>query len=748
MRPATILAPLLLSVCLLSNQPALADRPWGQNSSLTTTPKLFAPDDQLLELLSKMTWQEKCGQLTQYAGALTGPQPLKPELRERIKSGEVGSVLSISGVKRCRELQEEALASRLGIPLLFAFDVIHGYRTIFPIPLAEAAAFDPQMAEKNARIAATEAAAAGINLTFAPMVDLARDPRWGRVMEGAGEDPYLGSVMAEARVKGFQGADLQAVDSLAATVKHLAGYGAAEGGRDYDTAEISEHSLRETYFPPFLAAMRAGAVAVMPSFQETAGTPSHASSFLLRKVLRQEWGFPGVVISDYGAIEELISHRVANSRSQAGSLALKAGVEIDMMSDIYRCLAQTKENEALVDEAVLRVLALKKALGLFKNPFLHLNSEREALIIGKPEFRKAARTAAVRSAVLLENRQQLLPLSSQRNKKIALIGPLAADARSALGEWNLMGSTEETVSVLDGLKANFESQGASLSYTQGCPALQPNLSGIPEAVDLAKRSDTVILVLGEPYEVTGESRNRTNLGLPGSQWQLAQAVLATDKPVIVILMNGRPLAISDLKEACSTILVLWHPGSEAGNALFDLLAGREAPGGKLPMSWPENVGQVPLYYNHKPSGRPPIEGVGKYRLAYFDSSLEPLYPFGYGLSYSSFKIDPPQKESKDGTWPLKLKTRVYNTGTRVGDEVVQLYVTDEVRSTTPPVKELKGFARLSLKPGESQEVIFTISKEDLSFIDSNMSQAFEPGWFSFAAGSDSRVPAQLRLLLH
>lgn len=735
----------LLALCLAA--PVLGQTPWGSQTRLTDAHRLFAEDPELEKLLSRMTWREKCGQLTQYAGALTGPQPLLPELRERVASGEVGSVLSISGVERCRDLQKEALSTRLGIPLVFAFDVIHGYRTVFPIPLAEAAAFDVDLAEQAARISATEAAAAGINWTFAPMVDIARDPRWGRVIEGAGEDPYLGSVLAAARVRGFQGSDLKATDTLAATAKHLGGYGAAEGGRDYDTAELSERTLREVYFPPFEAAMKAGVMTVMPSFHETAGYPCHASPFLLDQVLRDEWGFPGVVVSDYGAIEELMNHRLSSSRHEVGRRALEVGVDIDMMSDIYRTIPQTPANEKAVDQAVRRVLALKKALGLFEDPYRHLDLEREKATILKPEFRAAARRAAARGAVLLENRQSLLPLDLQKGRKIAVIGPLADDARSALGEWNLMGRPEETVSVLAGLKAGFEAQGASVSFEPGCPSWEKDSSKVAAAASLAARSDLVVLVLGEPYDVTGESRNRTEIGLPGSQWELAQEVLATGTPTVAVLLNGRPLTIPELKEACPTILTLWHPGSEAGNALFDLLSGAEIPGGKLPMSWPVNVGQIPTYYNRKASGRPPVKGVDKYKLAYHDAPLAPLYPFGYGLSYSSFKVDGVRLASAPGVWPLRLETTVTNLGSRTADEVVQLYVSDEERTLTPPVKELKGFRRVRLEPGQSQKVAFTLAKEDLSFIGPEMKRVFEPGWFGFATGSDSRVEMQRRLEL-
>lgn len=741
-----VLLSAILTLALLVPAAVHAE-PWASQTELEVPRTLFATDAHIEDLLARMTWAEKCGQLNQYAGALTGPQALKPELVDRIRAGQVGSVLSISGVERCRQLQKAALSSRLGIPLVFAFDVIHGYRTVFPIPLGEAAAFDPALAEQSARIAATEAAAAGVNWTFAPMVDISRDPRWGRVIEGAGEDPYLGSVLAAARVRGFQGSSLRSPDTLAATAKHLAGYGAAEGGRDYDTAELSERTLREIYFPPFEAAMRAGVATVMPSFQDLAGIPAHANPFLLQQVLRQEWGFPGVVVSDYGAIEELLNHRLGVSRDEMGEKALLAGVDIDMMSDIYRTLPRTPQNEAAVDEAVRRVLAFKRSLGLFDDPYRHLDARRERATLLKPEFRRAARRAAARCAVLLENRDALLPLPAQAGKKIAVIGPLADDGRSALGEWNLMGLAEETVTPLQGLQRGFSSQGAEVVHVPGVPAWQEDETGIPAAVQAAREADLVVLVLGEPYEITGESRNRTRLGLPGSQQALADEVLATRRDVVVVLMNGRPLAIPELKASASTVLTIWHPGSEAGNALFDLLTGAEPAGGKLPMSWPDSVGQVPVYYNHKSTGRPPVAGVDKYKLAYHDSPLEPLYPFGYGLSYSSFSITPARVISRPGAWPVVLESTVSNTGHHLADEVLQLYVTDEVRSVAAPVKELKGFQRVRLAPGESRTVAFRLDRQDLSFIGEDMRRVFEPGGVSFAIGGDSRVTPSLRLEL-
>lgn len=735
----------LLTAGLHTGPAAAQPHDWGQSAPPAVKADFNTEDPFLQNLLKQMTWKEKCGQITQYAGELTGPQPIKKELFERIGTGEIGSVISISEVARCRKMQDEAMKSRLKIPLLFAFDVIHGYRTIFPIPLAEAASFDPELARQAARAAAEEASSAGINWTFAPMVDIARDPRWGRVIEGAGEDPYLGSKFATARVRGFQGDDLSKADTLAACAKHLGGYGAAEGGRDYDTAEISEMTLRQTYLPPFQAAMKEGVATVMPSFQETAGRPSTTNTFLLGKILRGEWGFPGVVVSDYGAIEELLNHRIVGTRDGAGQLALKAGVDIDMMSDIYRVLPQTPENEKMVDQAVLRVLALKRDLGLFEDPYRYLSEQREAATVLKPEFRKLARKAAAEGAVLLENRDNLLPLKLDGVKKVAVIGPLADDARSALGEWNLVGRAEDAISPLKGLRTNLAERGIEVSYAEGCPSWKADPSGIPAAAKVAAGADLVVLVVGEPYDATGESRNRTKLGLPGSQLDLLKAVKATGKPVITVLANGRPLTLPEVKELSPTLLMLWHAGIESGNALYDLLVGQAVVGGKLPMTFPRSVGQIPLYYNRKNSGRPPAPGVEKYRVDYYDSPLSPLYPFGYGLTLSPVKFHPPALVSAPMTWPLVIEGEIENVGTQPAVEVPQLYLSDEVRSVTPPRIELKGFKRIALQPGEKKTYRFEIKKSDLEFVGLDFKPTFEPGWYTVAVGPNSDAAPNFRM---
>lgn len=684
-------------------------------------------DTDLKKLLAQMSWREKLGQLTQYAGSSTGPVPLTQGIRERVGKGEVGSVLSIAGVKRCRELQKEAVEqSRLGIPLVFAYDVIHGYRTVFPIPLAEAAGFDPGLAEETARAAALEATATGIHWNFAPMVDIARDPRWGRIIEGAGEDTYLGEVMARARVRGFQGKDLSRPDTMAACAKHFAGYGAAEGGRDYHTAEISERTLREVYLPPFNAALDEGAATVMAGFQEVAGVPAHASVFLLDQVLRQEWKFEGLVVSDYNAIRELLAHGVAGTPQEAGVLALQAGVDMDMMGDIYRELPETPAHRAWVDRSVMRVLELKKKLGLFEDPYRYLDEKREKQQILNPEFRKLARRAAGKSAVLLRNDQELLPLSKSL-KKIAVVGPLANDRRTLLGAWNTAGREEDVVSILQGIKSAWPQ--AEVNYY--------------ERAFNAVGSDVVVLVTGEHWDLSGESRNRTNIELPSEELALVRQVKALELPTVVVLVTGRPLDLTDLD--FGTQLLVWHPGSEGGNAVADLLLGEENPGGKLPVTFPRSGGQIPLYYNAKRSGRPAQKGVHRYTLDYLDESLKPLYPFGHGLSYTSFAYSDLKVESAD--LPVKVSVEVQNVGARTGDEVVQLYLRDPVRSITPPLRELRGFQRLTLAPGQKQRVEFSLDRHAFSFIGHDNRWTFEKGKFELYVGGDSLAELKAELEL-
>ncbi|MGE0489378.1 MAG: glycoside hydrolase family 3 N-terminal domain-containing protein [Vulcanimicrobiota bacterium] len=692
-----------------------------------------AADERIDKLLSEMTWAEKLGQLTQYAGSSTGPVPLKAEMQERVGRGEVGSVLSIAGVARVRQLQQEAVEkTRLGIPLVFAYDVIHGYRTVFPIPLAEAASFDPELAEQSARIAAREATAAGIAWNFAPMVDIARDPRWGRCIEGSGEDPYLGSVMAAARVRGFQGKNLKAADTMAACAKHFAGYGAAEGGRDYDAAEISERTLRQVYLPPFQAAVEAGAITIMAGFQEVSGVPAHANPFLLEQVLRQEWGFDGLVVSDYNAIRELMAHRIAATPHQAGELALQAGVDMDMMGDIYRDLPETPETRALVDRSVRRVLELKERLGLFDDPYRYLDEEAEKRYILAPEHRQAARRAAQRSAVLLKNDGGVLPLAKPR--RLALLGSLATDSTSLLGAWNTAGKPEETTNLLEGFR----------QALPGAEVVHADETDLASALAAARGAESVVLVLGEIADWSGESRNRTRLGLPPEQLAMALEVARLGKPTVVLLMHGRPLAIPELADKLPAILDIWHPGSMGAAAATDLVFGQAAPGGKLPMTFPRAVGQVPIYYNHKTSGRPAQAGVERYTIDYVDESLEPLFPFGHGLSYTTFAYSDLRLEGK---LPLRVAVTVKNTGRRAGDEVVQVYVRDEARSITPPERELKGFRRVTLAPGEARQLTFDLDRSAFSFIGQDLKETFEPGQFTIFVGGDSRATLSAEVTL-
>ncbi|MCA9793900.1 MAG: glycoside hydrolase family 3 C-terminal domain-containing protein, partial [Candidatus Eremiobacteraeota bacterium] len=543
-------------------------------------------------------------------------------------------------------------------------------------------------------------------------------------IEGSGEDPYLGSVMAAARVRGFQGKNLKASDTMAACAKHFAGYGAAEGGRDYDAAEISERTLRQVYLPPFHAAVEAGAATIMAGFQEVSGVPAHANAFLLDQVLRQEWGFDGMVVSDYNAIRELMAHRIAATPDQAGELALQAGVDMDMMGDIYRDLPETPETRPLVDRSVRRVLELKERLGLFDDPYRYLDETAEKRYLLAPEHKQAARRAAVRSSVLLKNEAGVLPLA--KPKRLALLGSLATDSTSLLGAWNTAGKPEETTNLLEGFRQSLP--GAEVTHADE--------QHLAQALEAARGAEAVVLVLGEISDWSGESRNRTRIGLPSEQLEMALEVAKLGKPTVVLLMHGRPLAIPELAEKLPAILDIWHPGSMGAAAATDLVFGQAVPGGKLPMTFPRAVGQVPIYYNRKTSGRPAKEGVERYTIDYVDESLEPLFPFGYGLSYTTFAYSDLKVEGK---LPVRVSVTVKNTGSRTGDEVVQVYVRDEVRSITPPERELKGFQRVTLAPGEARQLTFELDRSAFSFIGKDQKETFEAGKFTIFVGTDSRA---------
>lgn len=699
-------------------------------------------------VLARMTLPEKLGQLNQYAGQW-GPEGviLDSALERRVRSGEIGSLLSFYGAAQTRRLQRVAVEeSRLGIPLLFAHDVIHGFRTVFPVPLAEAASWDPEMVRDAARIAAVEATAYGIHWTFAPMVDVARDPRWGRIVEGAGEDPYLGAVMAAARVRGFQGADLRTPLSLAATAKHFVAYGAAEGGRDYNVADISPRTLRETYLPPFHAAVCAGAQTLMASFNEIGGVPAHGSRALLTDVLRGEWGFHGLVVSDWAGVQEMMPHGVAATRAEAARIGLHAGVDIDMVSEVYLKDLPLEVTSGRVparelDEAVRRVLRLKYRLGLFANPYARGDPAREQPV-GRllPEHRRAARTAAARSMVLLKNDGGVLPLDRGRIRRIAIIGPLAAERRSPLGSWAGAGRVEDVVTVLDGIRAAVR-PGTEVIHAPGVDtARSTSRRGFAAAVRAARRADAVVLVVGETEDMSGEASSRAYLDLPGVQRELVEAVRAAagGRPLAVVLMNGRPLALQWMHDTVPAILEAWYGGVEMGNAVADVLFGDVNPGGKLPVTFPRTVGQVPIYYNHRQTGRP-AHALNEYTSKYEDAPWTPLYPFGHGLSYTWFRYGPLRLSAfrMEQYDTLAVSVDVTNAGPRAGDEVVQMYLHDRAASMTRPVRELRGFQRIHLRPGETRAVTFHLDLDDLAFWGPEMRRVAEPGLFVVEVGTSS-----------
>ncbi len=704
-------------------------------------------------VLALMTLPEKVGQLMQYAGyqAVTGPgQPVAGDAQ--IRSAQVGSFLNVHGAANTRRLQQIAVEqTRLKIPLVFGHDVIHGFRTIFPVPLGEAASWDPSLAERTARVAAIEASANGLHWTFAPMVDIARDPRWGRIVEGSGEDPLLGSAFAAARVRGFQGTDLSAHNTIAATAKHFVAYGGAEGGRDYDIVEISEPTLKEIYMPPFYAAVAAGAQTVMASFNEVNGVPLHANRRLLNDVLRGEWGFDGLVVSDWGGIQELLAHGVAASRADAGVLALKAGVDMDMVSAIYpnelpRLLSERRVAQGEIDEAVRRVLRLKYRLGLFQDPYRYSDTVRQRTLTMAPDHLALAREAGRKSIVLLKNERRTLPLA-KTIRTLAVIGPLADDRRSVLGSWHADGRAEESVSILDGIRAAVSPQ-TRVIHARGSSVDSTGTSGFANAVAAARQADAVILVLGEHADQSGEAASRAWIDLPGVQEQLARAVHAVGKPTVAVLANGRPLSIVWLAAEVPAILEAWYLGTQMGHSVADVLFGDYNPGGKLPVTFPRTAGQVPIYYNRKNTGRPPAAG-NKYTSKYLDVPWTPLFPFGHGLSYTTFAYDNLRLSAATmrTSDTLTVSVDVTNSGDRAGDEVVQLYVQDEVGSVTRPLKELKGFSRITLQPGERRTVTFRLGADNLAFYDATARRVTEPGFFKVFVGTSSASVREARFEL-
>ena len=706
-------------------------------------------DQRVDSVLKLMTLDEKIGQMNQYNDDwnATGPVTLDSTKRQQLRNGQLGSLLNCVGTRRTRVWQEVAMQSRLKIPLLFGQDVIHGYKTTFPIPLAEAASWDLEAIELSARIAATEASSAGVHWTFAPMVDIARDPRWGRVMEGAGEDPYLGSKIAFARVKGFQGNGLGNTNAVMACAKHFAAYGAAIGGRDYNSVDMSERMLWEVYLPPFKAAVDAGAATFMNAFNDLNGVPATGNRYLQRDILKGKWKFNGFVVSDWGSIGEMIQHGNVKNEYEAALSAVTAGSDMDMESRCYRNnLAQGVKDKkvpvALIDDAVRRILRKKFELGLFDDPFRFCDAQREQAALNNPAHTAAARQVAAKSIVLLKNEKNLLPLS-KNTKTIAFIGPLVKPKKQNKGFWDVEVPGVDSnfiVSQWEGLQ-NKVGNTATLLYAKGCDIEGNDRTGFAEAIEVAKKSDVVILSIGERRDMSGEAKSRSNINIPGVQEDLLKELLATGKPVVVLINAGRPLVFDYTAEHAPAILYTWWLGSEAGNAIADVLFGDYNPSAKLPISFPRSVGQVPIYYSHFNTGRPAGNDEDKnYRSAYNDLSIYPQYEFGYGLSYTTFRYSNLELSKRKMRMHEKIEVSVTirNTGAYDGEDVVQLYLRDKVGSVVRPVQELKDFAKVKLKAGESKTLRFVIDKEKLSFYNQPLQWVAEPGDFELMIGASAR----------
>lgn len=715
------------------------------------------------ELLVKMTLKEKIGQLnllTPGGGILTG-SVVSENVESKIKAGNVGGLFGVSGAEKIRQAQEIAVKnSRLGIPLLIGADVIHGYKTTFPIPLGLSAGWDMELIKQTAQIAAKEATADGINWNFSPMVDIARDPRWGRIAEGAGEDPFLGSAIAKAMVEGYQGTDLTNPQTMIATVKHFALYGAAEAGREYNSVDMSKIKMFNKYLPPYKAAIDAGVASVMSSFNDVDGVPASGNKWLLTDLLRERWGFEGLVVSDYTAVNEMIAHGMGNLQD-VSALALNAGLDMDMVGEGFlttlgKSVKEGRVSEEQITIAARRVLEAKHKLGLFKDPYRYSDKSRAKKDILSKENRAIARKAASRSFVLLKKHENTLPLT--KNAKIALVGPLANNTNNMLGTWAPTGAPQLSIPILEGLQN--VAPNATISYAKGANisddielAKKVNVFGprieiseespealLKEARDLAKTADVIVAVVGEATEMSGEAASRTDITIPESQKKLIRELVKTNKPVVLVLMSGRPLVISEEMQLPLSIIQIWHPGTEAGNAVADVLFGDYNPAGKLTATWPVNVGQIPIYYNGKTTGRPALSSeFEKFKSNYLDAPNEPLFPFGYGLSYTEFEYSDLKASSQTLTvdGKITISATVSNTGDFDGEEIVQLYIHDLVRSITPPVKELKGFQKISLKKGESKTVSFELSIEDLKFYNASLEFVAEPGKFDVFIGKNS-----------
>jgi len=732
--------------------------------SFTANAQSNKMNDFIHNLMKKMTLEEKIGQLNLVTpgGAVTGAVVSK-DVDDKIRKGQVGGLFGITGPDKIRRAQEIAVNnSRLHIPLLFGLDVIHGHRTIFPIPLGLSSSWDTAMIKKSARIAANEATADGLNWVYSPMVDIARDPRWGRIAEGSGEDPFLGSQIAKVMVEGYQGSDLSKDTTVMACVKHFALYGAAEAGRDYNTVDMSKVKMYNEYLPPYKAAVDAGVGSIMTSFNTIDGIPATANKWLLTDLLRKQWGFKGLVVTDYTSISEMVNHGMGDDKKVA-ELALNAGVDMDMVSeDILKYAAQLvkegKVSAKTIDDACTRILEAKYKLGLFDDPYRYCNDQRAKTELMSQANLEEARQIAARSFVLLKNDNQVLPL--KKSATIALIGPLADSKRNMLGTWSVSGDPEKSVTIMQGIK-NIAGNDVNILYAKGANISDDaefikrvNVFGeeitvdkkspeemLNEAVETANKADVVVAVLGEAADMTGESSSMTHIGLQESQENLLKALVKTGKPIVLVLMNGRPMTLTWEDAHVNGILDVWFGGTEAGNAVADVLFGNYNPSGKLTVTFPRNVGQIPIYYNHLNTGRPFHPGDSpKFKSDYLDASNDPLYPFGYGLSYTIFSYSDISLSNKtvNPNGKITATVTVTNTGTVTGKETVQLYIRDMVGSIARPVKELKGFQQVTLAPGESKKVSFTISVSDLKFYNSDLKYVYEPGNFKVFIGTNSR----------
>lgn len=716
---------------------------------------------EIHQLLDAMTLEEKIGQLTQISNHfdITGPPPDEGENKIRydlLSKGLLGAMLNITGAENTRAIQEMHLkANRHGIPLLFGLDALHGYETLFPVPIAEASSWDLEAISTSARITARESTAAGVHWTFAPMVDVSRDARWGRIMEGAGEDPYLNAQVAVAKVRGFQGDDLSSSTTIAACAKHFAGYGFAEAGRDYNTVDMSRQTLHNVVLPPFKACVDAGVATFMGGYHELNGVPVTTHAYLLQEVLREDWGFEGFVVSDYNSVKEVASHGQAADLAGSAVLSLQAGSDMDMGSLTYHyhlreLVASGQLDESVIDQAVARILRVKFELGLFDDPYRYCEAEREKRWLSAPEHQEAARTVALQSIVLLKNEQGLLPLP--RQDRIALIGPLIKDKDNPLGSWRARGIDSSAVSIWEGLQAAWPD--TRWSYAKGCGittgarsfrdrlTIDYDTSGFAEARRVAAEADLVVLALGEDCFMSAEARSRVHLDLPGVQQLLLEAVYEVNPNIVLVLMNGRPLDLSWMDERIPAIVETWFLGSQSGHAIADVLTGAYNPSGKLPVCFPRSVGQLPLYYSQKNTGRPGDEHHPHiFWSGYIDERTDALYPFGHGLSYTEFTISDLSLSTSTLTpgEVLKVSLTLTNTGDRAGHEVVQLYTRDHTGSSTRPVRELKGFQKVFLEPGQSRKVTFELAEADLAFYTANGEWEAEPGRFSVFVGNSSEA---------